>query len=163
MPLQLKLLRKGVLIDTFPLLIHAVGSYDKKLLNKVSDPRLCVDEFEGIDSLFLKVKRVFVTPYVLCELSGHIENKLRFKDEKLKEFIDEYKEMLLRFKEIKVPKEKIISSESRKFGFVDASLVIASEEEDIPILMQDRDLAGWCEKNELDVIRLHDDLVFGAG
>ncbi|HID27741.1 MAG TPA: hypothetical protein EYP22_08005 [Methanosarcinales archaeon] len=147
--------KKEVLVDTGPLLIHATGFYDKKLLPRVSSQGLDKYEFDAVAGLFSVFKRFFITPYVLCEWCAHIENKLKIKDNRLKDFIDNYKEIIFKFDEINVSKEDIINSEAIKFGFTDASVVIVSEKEDIPILTIDNPLIGWCQKKGLKVVGLH--------
>jgi hypothetical protein len=91
-------------------------------------------------------------------MSSIVKIRLRLEKRKVTEFedfVDRYKHCILAFGEVNVQKESIVESPCRKFGFTDASLVAASREVGIPILIKDIRLGRWCEKRGLEAIWLH--------
>lgn len=142
----------NIIIDTGPLLIHAVGAFQE---NKLKDVCLCREptkEFEFLNRLFASRKSFYITPYILSELLYHIRKKLRLNEEGVDKFFNCYREFLNKIGEFHFDKEKIINNKYIKFGLADISLVKAYEEGGSLIFSDDGSFCRLCEKENIEYI-----------
>lgn len=141
-----------LILDTSPLVIFLVGSFNKGYLEKVKYKNR---KFNTIDyDLLLQYftgKKLFVTPHILAEMSNIVENSLGNK--LFQEFIENVS-MLLKNDtiEVYVPKEQIILTEGiKKFGFADMSLFCFSEDSNHKIIVGDFPFYSFCTTKKRDV------------
>ncbi len=143
--------RKAIVIDTSPLLLLLMGSYDKRAID--SFKRLSEYDSNDYDFLFQFVakRKIIVTPQVLSEVSNFAKGlKNRFS-----EFIKENRQTLGKIDEKYIPKADILISQAVvDFGFTDASIILAAKENNALVLTDDFPLCGACKKFELDAIHL---------
>lgn len=137
---------REILIDTGPLLLYLVGSYDKRYLS-----RFGYDEYEFLLLIrFLSsFKKVYVTPQVLAEASNLA--KRRLKEEYYPIFIRRSIVLLVGLWEEYVAKDEIIKrSELPRFGITDASL-LSTVDRDKLLLTDDAPLFWYCAGKDLPV------------
>ena len=142
----------NIAIDTGPLLIHAVGVFDRR---KLQDVCLCYEpdeEFEFLDKLFISRKNFYITPYILSELFYQIRKIFKLDDKKTEEFFNIYGEFLKKIGEINIEKEKIITHEKIKFGLADISLILANKESRSLIFSSDGAFCKLCEHEKIEHI-----------
>jgi len=142
----------NIAIDTGPLLIHAVGAFDCR---KLQDVCLCEEpdeEFEFLDKLFMSRKKLYITPYVLSELSYLIRTKLKLDEKGIENFFNIYGEFLIKIGEFRIEKEKIITHEKIKFGLADISLILANKENRSLIFSSDGAFCKLCEHEKIEHI-----------
>lgn len=149
---------KAIIIDSSPLVIHLVGVFDIKLVEKVSLYHLPDDEFRCIDRLFTMYDNIFITSYILAELFWLAKSRLGKKEEEVKQLFLRYKEALLRFNEVPVNKEDILHFKNLEFGFTDVSLFLAAQKMNCPILTGDNKFSAFCKGKNLKVIDFIDPL-----
>lgn len=142
---------KFVLLDTGPLLLYLVGSYNNQYLSKIDyksqDYVLLVD--------FLKSREIVVTPQVLAEVSN-LANK-RLKEANFSSFFINSINILIKSREDYIEKDKIIkkSKEVADFGITDTSLIEASASSRGRLLVtSDAKLFYYCSGNDIPVIHL---------
>lgn len=143
---------KNIVIDTGPLLIHAVGAIR---IDKLKDVCLCGDpdeEFIFLERLFSSSKEFYITPYVLSELSYQLRTKLRLKKDGVEKFFNLYREFLNNIGEFHISKEKIINDKRIKFGLADISLMISHKENGSLIISSDEPFCKLCEKEDVEFI-----------
>lgn len=142
----------NIVIDTGPLLIHAVGAIR---VDKLKNVCLCNEpdeEFEFLNRLFSSSKKFYITPYVLSELLYQLRKKLKLKEDGIEHFFHQYGEFLNKMGEFQINKEKIINDERIKFGLADVSLIIAHKEEGSLIISSDEPFCRLCEKERIEYI-----------
>lgn len=143
---------KNIVIDTGPLLIHAVGAIRD---DKLRDVCLCDDpdeEFIFLERLFSSSKKFYITPYILSELSYQLRKKLRLKKDGTENFFNRYGEFLNNIGEFHISKNKIINDRRIKFGLADISLIISHKENGSLIISSDEPFCRLCEKENIEFI-----------
>lgn len=99
---------------------------------------------------FLATRRVIVTPQILAEVSNFAK-ELKNNPDTFSEIIGKNKALLEKVCEKYIPKNDILGSqELAKFGFTDASIIMAAKENDALVLTDDFPLFGICKRNGLD-------------
>jgi len=149
---------KAVVIDTSPLVIHLVGSFDIGLVEKVSVCKQPEDEFRCIDRLFSIYSSIFITPYVLGEVFWLAKSRLGRKGKEVKELFTGYNEVLFKFVEVSVKKDEVLNFSNLEFGMVDASLFLAAKKMKCPILTSDHRFAQFSRGNGVDVVNFTEHL-----
>lgn len=147
---KLKTKKKPIITDTSPLLLLLIGSYDKNTIKGFK--RLAKYDSVDFDLLldFVAKSKVMVTPQVLAEVSNFAK-ELKNNPDTFSEIIEKNKAMLEKICEKYTPKNDILGSQELiKFGFTDASIIIAAKENDALVLTDDFPLCGICKKNGLD-------------
>jgi predicted nucleic acid-binding protein len=142
----------NIAIDTGPLLIHAVGSFDCR---KLQDVCLCEEpdeEFEFLNKLFLSRKTFYITPYILSELFYRIRKELNLDEKGIEKFFNIYGEFLIKIGEFNIEKEKIITHEKIKFGLADISLILANKKSRSLIFSSDAAFCKLCEHEKIEYI-----------
>ena len=143
---------RRIVVDTGPMLIHASGAFDKgSLLRKavkcfrIAEPD-ALGLYRSIDMLFSTAHKIFVTPYVLAEFCDLANSKLRLRDNRLRDFVRSYSELLAKMEEFHIEKRELLNfKKAWKFCFTDSSLALTSMIKDAPLLTVDRKLRSWCE------------------
>mgnify|MGYP001606006132 CR=1 FL=1 len=146
-----KYVKKGVLIDTAPLLILFLGYYDKKhktsYLHKF-DSGYTIFDYELLRTFLsgLRPFRLKITPHIFHEFYKHIQNLL---DSRLYDFFPEISEYLLKIKEQHILKNDIINHELfEKLEIGEHSLFLTIQEGKYGcILTDERKVCGILEKN----------------
>lgn len=141
-----------IVVDTGPILIHASGVFDKgrHLRKAVKCYRIAEPDALGlhtsIDMLFSTARKIFVTPYVLAEFCDLANTRLKLKDNRLRDFVHSYKELLEKMEESHIEKKELLRfKKAWKFCFTDSSVALTSMRKDAPLLTIDRKLRSWCE------------------
>lgn len=144
---------QACIFDTGVLLVYFLAKFEKgRYLHRVVDRKVVParnDSESQTMAYRMVVKesyfdRLFegaiptITPYVLSEFFYLIKNGID-SSEKLKEFLLEFGEMILRMKEIQISKEEILCAKLlHVLGPADISLLLLSERNGWPILSFDR-------------------------
>ncbi len=140
---------REIVIDTGPLLLYLVGSYDKRYLSRFS-----YDEYEFLLLIryLSSFKRVYVTPQILAEASNLA--KRRLKEEHYSIFIRRSIVLLVGLWEEYVAKDEILKrSELPRFGITDASL-LSTVDRDKLLLTDDAPLFWYCAGKDMPVMHL---------
>jgi hypothetical protein len=140
---------REIVIDTGPLLLYLVGSYDKRYLSRFS-----YDEYEFLLLIryLSSFKKVYVTPQVLAEASNLARRRL--KEEQYSIFIRRSIVLLVGLWEEYVAKDEILKrSELPRFGITDASL-LSTVDRDKLLLTDDAPLFWYCAGKDLPVMHL---------
>lgn len=144
---------RSIIIDTSPLIIHLVGSFNVKLVEKVSACKLPPeDEFRCINKLFSIYDCIFITPYVLGEVYWLAKSRLGKKGKEVKELFLRYREVLFKFDEVLVKKDEIVGFGNLEFGLADASLFLAAKKMNCPILTSDSKFAAFSRGHKIEVV-----------
>jgi len=147
---KLKSRKKLIITDTSPLLLLLIGSYNKNTIKGFK--RLSKYDSDDFDLLlqFVAKRKVMVTPQVLAEVSNFAK-ELKNKPDTFSEIIGQNKALLEKICEKYIPKNDILGSqEFVKFGFTDASIIVAAKENDALVLTDDFPLLGICKRNGLE-------------
>ena len=143
---------KFLLLDTGPLLLYLVGSYNTKYLSIINynsqDHALLVD--------FLKYREIVFTPQVLAEVSN-LANK-RLKETNFSNFVLNSINILMNAREDYIEKDKILkrTNEVPKFGITDTSLIEASARDSSRLLLtSDEKLFYYCSGKDIPAIHLN--------
>jgi hypothetical protein len=140
---------REIVIDTGPLLLYLVGSYDKRYLSRFS-----YDEYEFLLLIryLSSFKKVYVTPQVLAEASNLARRRL--KEEQYSIFIRRSIVLLVGLWEEYVAKDEILKrSELPRFGITDASL-LSTVDRDKLLLTDDAPLFWYCAGKDMPVMHL---------
>jgi hypothetical protein len=140
---------REIVIDTGPLLLYLVGSYDKRYLSRFS-----YDEYEFLLLIryLSSFKKVYVTPQVLAEASNLARRRL--KEEQYSIFIRRSIVLLVGLWEEYVAKDEILKrSELPRFGITDASL-LSTVDRDKLLLTDDAPLFWYCSGKDMPVMHL---------
>ena len=143
---------RRIIIDTTPLVIHLVGVYNEKLVNRVSLYNRPEEELKCIDRLVSWADDIFITPYVFAELFWLTKARLKWDNEDVKKLFINYKDVILKFKEIFIGKTEILNFKHLEFGPTDTSLFLAAKRLKYPILTSDKTFIAFCKGNKLEVI-----------
>ena len=140
---------KEIILDTKPLLIYLYGLYHSKTLKKYN----CTsDEFYVFLEFMKQFSVVWVTPYVLAEISN-LANK-QLGDKSFSDFINDSKKLLSSFGEIHTPKNLLLEMDNvPKFGMTDASLIEAAGKNKT-LLTSDGPLFYFCRNKQFPSIHL---------
>lgn len=137
--------KRGIIIDTEPLLVLTVGKFDPSELIHIGDENYNEKDSKILFSFLSKFNRIIITPYVIAELSN-LANK-RLKKENFKKFVIECQSIFKNYTESRIKKDKILNrKEAQWLGFPDVSILISSENENLPILIKDAPLLRECAK-----------------
>jgi hypothetical protein len=140
---------REMVLDTGPLLLYLVGSYDKRYLSRFGYDE---NEFLLLIRFLSSFKKVYVTPQVLAEASNLA--KRRLKEEYYPIFIRRSIVLLVGLWEEYVAKDEIIKrSELPRFGITDASL-LSTVDRDKLLLTDDAPLFWYCAGKDLPVMHL---------
>lgn len=135
---------RHLVIDTTPLLLTLVGSYDPAYLTKfkrLSTYGYTKKDFEILKKFLLGTSTITVTPGVLAEVFNYLEN-----DDHFLEIFNNNMILLSSMKELYVEKSNILRfDEFHKIAFTDTSLVLAAKSTGSSILTRDWKLYGVCK------------------
>ena len=145
--------RKGVLLDTGPLLLLLVGKYDRGYIQHYSKLKSQSQEtFQKLENFVKKFNKVIITPHVLAELSN-LANDM--PQGRCRDFLKQCAQQLERFNEVTIEKDLIIrQAQFPEFGVTDMGIVIACEQqyrEFLPVI-QDDGLRQHLEDNGIDYV-----------
>lgn len=148
---------RGIVVDTGPLLIHALGNFEKGKHLKTAVRALRLEGRDAanlckvLDRLFVSARIVFVTSYVLAELCNLAKTRVGLKDQRLGTFIGLYSEFMLKMKELHIDKDELLMfKEAWKLCFTDASVALASKKEGVPLITIDSQLIRWCKQKGIE-------------
>ena len=147
---KLKTRKKPIITDTSPLLLLLIGSYDKSAIRGFK--RLSKYDSDDFDLLFqfVATRRIIITPQILAEVSN-LAKELKNNPTTFSEIIEKNKTLLEKVCEKYIPKNDILGSqELARFGFTDASIIVAAKENDALVLTDDYPLLGICKRKGLD-------------
>lgn len=116
-----------ILLDTSPLLLFLIGSFDKNQLSKIKYRDTPFDKVDyDLLADYLKSCQIFVTPQILAEMSNIAKKSL--KNSLFQRFMEKIAHLIKnRVLEIYMPKDKILTIEGTfKYGFSDISLYCAA-------------------------------------
>jgi hypothetical protein len=129
---------REIVIDTGPLLLYLVGSYDKRYLSRFS-----YDEYEFL--LLIRYLSSFKKVYLA---------RRRLKEEQYSIFIRRSIVLLVGLWEEYVAKDEILKrSELPRFGITDASL-LSTVDRDKLLLTDDAPLFWYCSGKDMPVMHL---------
>lgn len=146
------------IIDTSPLLLILIGSYDKNLLGKFKRVRNYNEEDFEILFQYLLRKEIIITPQILAEVSNFAEE---LGDEKFKQFINKNKDGLKKLNEFYIKKDDIFNTEEvLKLGFTDTSIFLFAKNKNAEVLTADRKLWNVCRDQKSKINAVHIDDLF---
>lgn len=151
----LKKIPKNIVIDTIPLLLFLVGTYDTKLISEFKRTNAYVtDDFKILRQFLVYTKIISVTPGVLSEVSNFVEE---LKDNLFSELLKRNIAVLKKMNELHIPKDNILESkEVYKFGFTDTSIFLAAKNNSAVILTGERPLWSYCQNLGIGAHHLDD-------
>ena len=156
--------RKGIIVDTGPLILLLAGYYNYDTIgkNKLTE-EFTTDDFDILFKFLSNFRGIIVTPHVLAEVSNLINTKVNKSD--FTDFIERITEKLSRFKEVYIKKDEILAGEEvKKVGITDAGILLACEKRDNLILTKDFKFENLCISKGLPVIhfdKLREESWFG--
>jgi len=137
---------RGIIVDTEPLLVLIVGNFDPSELIHIGDENYNEKDSKILFSFLSKFNRLIITPYVIAELSN-LANKRLTKAGNFKRFVLECQSVFKNYTESRIKKDKILNrKEAQWLGFPDVSILISSENENLPILIKEAPLLRECAK-----------------
>lgn len=143
--------RKGIIIDTKPLLFYLAGSCDFESIGKAPlTEEYTKEDFELLNNFILNFKKIVITPQILAEVSNIINTKIPKSN--FVEFINKIVNILLKSEEVYINKNDILKRKELKFGVTDAITLTVCERSDQIILTKDLPFANLCSSNGLPVI-----------
>ena len=144
--------RKGIIVDTGPLILLLAGYYNYDSIGKSKlTAEFIKRDFDILTSFLSKFRKIIVTPHVLSEVSNLINTRVHKSD--FADFIEKIIENLSDFKEVYVQKDEIISREElKKVGITDTGILLACERDNNLILTKDFRFKGLCISKGLPVI-----------
>lgn len=144
--------KKGIIVDTGPLILLMGGYYNYDLIGKTSlTYEFTKEDFELLVRFLNNFREVIITPQILAEISNRVNNKL--PKDKFADFIEKTIKYFVSFKEEYIKKNDILSRiELRKVGFTDISILLSSEKDNYLILTKDWKFKGMCFSKGLPVI-----------
>lgn len=154
---------RKIIIDTSPLIIHLVGVFNNKLVEKVSiykvpDDELRCDELRCVEKLMAQADDIVITSYVFGELFWLVKTRLNQSGDDTKKLFVRYREVMARFKESFIEKNEILDFKKLELGPTDISLFLTAKRFKYPILTSDREFIGFCKSEKVDVISFQDSL-----
>ena len=134
---------RPLFIDSSPLLLLLVGTYNKSMIKKFKRVK-CYNTIDfDILVQFLVRRRVFVTPGVLAEVSNMA---MELKGDGFRKLIETNIDTLKRIGECYITKDIILEApELKKIGITDTSILIAAKENNGEILTADHPLFSRCK------------------
>ena len=137
--------RRPLIIDTSPLLLLLVGTYNKSLIRNFKRVKCYNKDDFDILVQFLAKKKVIVTPGVLAEVSNLA---MELKGDDFRKLVDTNIDSLKRLGECYISKNVILEApEFKKMGTTDTSIIIAAKENNSEILTADHHLCSRCNNN----------------
>lgn len=137
-----------IFIDTGPLLLLLVGTFDKKLIGKSKR----IKDYKPIDfdllAQFLARRRIIVTPGVLAEVTNLAKTIKHFNFEK---FVKANIKGLKKVGECHISKDIILESDVfSRLGYTDTSILIAAKENKGEVLTTDFPLYSRCRSLNME-------------
>lgn len=150
--------RKGIIVDTGPLILLLAGYYNYDLIGKNKlTAEFTKEDFDILNGFLSNFRIIIVTPHVLAEVSNLINNGI--DKSKFADFIDKIIEKLSDLKEVYVQKDEIIFREElKKVGITDTAILLSSEKDGNLILTKDFKFEGLCRSKGLPVIHFDKEL-----
>jgi predicted nucleic acid-binding protein len=149
---------RKIIIDTSPLVIHLVGVFNNKLVEKVSIYKFPDDELRCVERLMAQADDIVITPYVFGELFWLVNTRLNQSGDDTKKIFIRYMKVMTRFKESFIEKNDILDFKKLELGPTDVSLFLTAKRFKYPILTSDREFIGFCKSEKVDVISFQDSL-----
>lgn len=154
--------RRGVVLDSGVLLLHAFSSYQKgRYLSKVSAsiPSKDVQDVAHVISELLKSISACITPQVLAEFQALARIRARLNDNDLAVFLRYYAEFPVQ--EVYVQYADLTTVKTREgawnISYTDTSVVLAGAEREAPVLTLDRALRRLGRSLNAQVLHVYED------
>ena len=143
---------RPLLIDTSPLLLLMVGTYDTGLITKFKRVKCYSPTDFDLLVQFLVKRRVLVTPGVMAEVTNMA---MELKSHGFMGLIESNMESLKRMGECHITKDVILeTAEFKKVGFTDTSIIIAAKENEGEVLTADHPLCSRCRTRGIPVTHI---------
>lgn len=145
---------KGLLVDTNVLLMYLVGLYDPKYIGEFKrTQQYTTDDFQIVQALTLRFRRLVTTPHILSELTN-LSRALQEK--RALEYFRRLVGVLKRTREVYVDKDVLLGHRKLpQFGFTDLSILEAARRSRYLVLTDDFAAAGMLRVEKCDVINLN--------
>ena len=145
---------KGLLIDTNLLLLYLIGELDPRLIPTFNRTRhSAVDDCKFLKKITAFFSKVVTLPGILTEISNLAGNAL--KGDRRDAFFAKFATNVGLLAEEHVPSVRACSSPTfTKFGLTDSAIILAGKAQYLTITT-DAALAGYMERNQLDVINFN--------
>jgi len=142
--------RKGIILDTGPLLFFLAGNYDFDSIGRMPlTKEYKQEDFLLLQNFIKKFRKIIITPHILAEVSDIAENEL---DAHFLDFVNRIKKILLDSEEARIKKNEILENEQiGKFGVTDVSIILSSKTNNQFILTKDLPFALLCQSKNLPV------------
>ncbi len=150
--------KKGFILDTGVLLIHALGVFeDGKYLSQACGFLKEKNKDQVARNLFGVVTRLmassgpnFITPHALTEFFALVEGKLGLNGREVSDLLLRYHEVLMNLSDVHLEKNDLLASEQlSKFGIADVAGTFATNLKNSILLTTDYPLTLWCRGHDL--------------
>ncbi|MFQ6128143.1 MAG: hypothetical protein ACE5QW_04500 [Thermoplasmata archaeon] len=144
--------RRPILVDSSPLLLLLVGTYERGLVERFKRTKAYSHDDFDLLVQFLAGRRVIATPGVLAEVSNMA---MQLRREDFSRLVERNIDGLRRTREIHIAKDIIIESpEFKKIGATDTSLLLAARENDWEVLTSDHPLCSRCRREGVEATHM---------
>lgn len=145
----------GLIADTNIMLLFIVGNYDLEYIKKFPFNRTACyskEDFEILVNVFSHVKKIYITPHILTELSNLSRDVDNYK---IVNYFNAFIKVLLHIKEESVEKNIILkSSNLYKFGVADFAIYHIARKKNYLVFTDDFKLSGFLKYKNIGVLNL---------
>ncbi|OHD62188.1 MAG: hypothetical protein A2014_01345 [Spirochaetes bacterium GWF1_49_6] len=141
------------ILDTNLFILLLIGLYnpDAIKVNKRTS-KYSIEDFESLRSFLLTVKKIFITPHILTEVSN-LTDRIGGKD--VYNYFEIFKSVAKSHFEIYTPKDKLLDSQLLpRIGITDTSLYFAAKETNSIIITDDEECAPYLESHDCEILCL---------
>ena len=145
---------KGLLIDTNLLLLYLIGEINPRLIPAFNRTRqFVVEDFTSLKRIITFFSKLITLPGILTEVSNLAGNDL--KGDWRDGFFAKFAECIHLLSEAHVASAQACGTPAfAKFGLTDSAIILAGKDQYLTITT-DAALAGYMERNQLDVINFN--------
>ena len=145
--------RRGIFVDTNPLLLYFVGAFDPSFISRFKRTDIfSIEDFNTLVTLLENFDQIITTPNVLTEVSN-FSNKIG--EPMRTEYFKKFAQCITLTNERYLDSHMLaMTNEFIRFGLTDAGTVIVAKEEYL-ILTDDLRLSQYLQSTGVDVINFN--------
>lgn len=140
------------------LLLLLVGLYDEDHISKFPKTAgYSKEEFYQLCAITNSFLRIWITPYILSEITSSTHRKISNNQLKLDNYFNTFQKTISKYKETYCAKNEIIfNNHIPKFGMTDTSILLLAQRRKCLVLTNDGPLVNLIQSYKLDVINFED-------